>query len=115
MGMEDLVIYQKIYDLIVYSMPIVNRLPKSQRFVLGQRMQNSMLNIASLIVKANKLRSKQNVLYEIDIELEQLRLLIRVAKDMKYLPMRKYENHSQKVDEIGRLLGAWIKKVQGRS
>jgi four helix bundle protein len=114
MGMEDLTIYQKVYDLMIYSMPIVNRLPKSQRFILGQRIQNSMLAVASLIVKANKLRNKMPLLYELDIELEQLRLLIRVAKDLKYLPIRKYENHVQKIDEIGRLLGGWIKKAQGR-
>lgn len=34
--MTQLIIYQKHYDLMVYSFPIIGRFPKEQRFVLGQ-------------------------------------------------------------------------------
>lgn len=37
--MEDLKIYQKCYDLLLYVFPIVNGFPKAQRFVLGQQIQ----------------------------------------------------------------------------
>jgi len=40
--LHELVIYQKIYDLMLYAFPIINRFPKSQRFVLGQQIQNTM-------------------------------------------------------------------------
>ena len=74
--MEELKIYQKHYDLILYAFPIINRFPKAQRFVLGQQIQNCLLDIAKLIVQANKQRGKLPTLAEIDIELEKLRLLI---------------------------------------
>jgi hypothetical protein len=57
--MEELTIYQKHYDLILYAFPIVNAFPKSQRFVLGQQIQNCMLDIAKLIMQANKLRGNR--------------------------------------------------------
>lgn len=114
-GMDELTIYQKVYDLILYALPIINRFPKSQRFVLGQQIQNGMIDISAMIVQANKVKNKLQKLYEIDVELEKLRLLIRLAKDLKFMPIHKYELHCQRMNEVGRLLGGWIKSSQGRN
>ena len=52
--MKELIIYQKYYDLMLYSLPIIGRFPKDQRFVLGQQIENQMLEIGKMIVHANK-------------------------------------------------------------
>jgi len=109
--MGSLVLYQRYYDLMMYSFPIVNRFPRDQRFVLGQQIQNQMLEIGKMIVHANKLKQKKGKLYEIDVELEKLRLLIRMAKDLGLMSIKKYGIHCERTDEIGRMLGGWIKKV----
>ena len=109
--MRELIIYQKLYDMILYSFPIIGRFPKDQRFVLGQQIQNEMLEIGKMVVHANKLKQKRGKLYEIDIELEKLRLLVRLAKDLGFLTTRKYGHHCERLDEIGRLLGGWLKAV----
>lgn len=114
-GLDELTIYQKTYDLILYALPIINRFPKSQRFVLGQQLQNGLIELSVMIVQANKIKNKLQKLYEIDVELEKLRLLIRLAKDLKFMPLHKYELHGQRLNEIGRLLGGWIKSSQGRN
>jgi four helix bundle protein len=108
---RELIIYQKHYDLMVYSFPIIGRFPQNQRFVLGQQIENSMLTIGMMIVHANKLRQKREKLYEIDIELEKLRFLIRLAKDLKMMSISKYGHHCERLDEIGRLLGGWLKSA----
>ena len=67
-------IYQKHYDLILYAFPIINGFPRAQKFVLGQQIQNSLLDIARLIVQANKQRGNRlAVLAQVDIEGEQFR------------------------------------------
>jgi len=40
-----------------------------------------------------------------------LRTFIRLAadKETKYLPLRKYEIWSKQLNEIGKMLGGWIK------
>ena len=50
----QLIMFQKHYDLMVYSFPIIGRFPKDQRFVLGQQIENQMLEIGKMIVHANK-------------------------------------------------------------
>jgi len=112
---RELIIYQKHYDLMFYSFPIIGRFPKDQRFVLGQQILNAMLAIGMMIVHANKLRQKKGKLYEIDIELEKLRFLIRLAKDLKMMSISKYGHHCERLDEIGRLLGGWLKSAESAS
>ena len=70
-----------------------------------------MLAIGMMIVHANKLRQKKGKLYEIDMELEKLRFLIRLAKDLKMMSVSKYGHHCERLDEIGRLLGGWLKSA----
>ena len=50
--MDELTIYQKHYDLILYAFPIINGFPKAQKFVLGQQIQNSLIDIAKTQVFA---------------------------------------------------------------
>jgi hypothetical protein len=107
--MTQLIIYQKHYDLMVYSFPIIGRFPKEQRFVLGQQIENQMLEIGKMIIHANKLKQKRGKLYEIDIELEKLRFLIRLSKDLGMMSIKKYGHHCERINEIGKLLGGWLK------
>jgi len=106
-----LIIYQKHYDLLLYSFPIIGRFPREQRFVLGQQIENAMLDIGQTIVHANKLRNKKEKLYELDIALEKLRFLIRLSKDLKMMSVSKYGHHCERIDEIGKLLGGWMKSA----
>ena len=38
---SDLAIWQKIVDMTAYVIPVCNKFPKNQRFVLGQQIQNN--------------------------------------------------------------------------
>ena len=38
---------------------------------------------------------------------------VRIAKDTKVLDMAKYAKTQQQIDEIGRMLGGWIKHFKG--
>ena len=48
------------------------------------------------------------------MELEVLRGFLKLAatKELRYLPLSKYENWSRMVNEIGRMLGGWIKAMK---
>ena len=50
--MEELPIIQKTYDLIKWYVPILNRLPKDHKFMLGDRMINCLYNILETLILA---------------------------------------------------------------
>ena len=114
MALRDLTVYQKHYDLILYAIPVINRFPKSQRYVLGQQAMNTLVDIAKLIIQANRQRGKNRLrtLWVVDQRLEEFRLLIRLAKDRHMLAGWQYGLMAEMAAEVGRLLGDWIKQTR---
>ena len=47
-------------------------------------------------------------LKQVSVELDKLRI-IRLAKDLKFFNVRQYEFAANKINEVGKMLGGWIK------
>lgn len=108
--LDNLIIFQKLYDLILWLYPIINKFPKKQRFVLGQQIQNELLEILKGIIEANQEIQKSDILKKVSINLDKLRILIRLSKDLHFISIKQYQTAVEKINEIGRLLSGWMKK-----
>ena len=51
---QKLLIFQKIYDLTLWLYPIINRIPKSHRLVLGKHLEQLALSLLLLVIKKNR-------------------------------------------------------------
>lgn len=91
----------------------VNTFPKKQRFVLGQQIENSALHALRLIIEANNARSKTATLSKLDalnVELEVLRSLLRVAYELHFIKASSLAFATRQIDEVGRMRGGWAKR-----
>ncbi|WP_100523402.1 diversity-generating retroelement protein Avd [Mycobacteroides abscessus] len=109
---EDLKILQKCYDMIEYGYNALRQYPKSERFTLAADTKNSMYELLKLIIRANKKYYKKTTIQDIDIELDQLRYLVRLGNGLGFLPFKKYENWSRLLNELGRMIGGWMKSIK---
>lgn len=110
--MEELKILQKAYDMVQYGYVCLRRFPKSERHTLAAEIKRHMFQILRLILQANRRRDKRAILMELDVELDLLRLYVRLAHDVldhASFPLRSYELWSKMLNEIGRMLGGWMK------
>jgi len=107
--LQDLTILEKLYELILWMFPLITKFPQKQRFVLGQQLQNSLLDILKNIIQANHESDKAIVLKQVSIELDKFRYLFRLAKDLKFMNIRQYEFGALKANEVGKMLGGWMK------
>ena len=62
-----------------------------------------------LTIAANKKYTKRTTLQELDVEIAALKVYLRIAYDLKYLPPKKYEVWSGMMVEIGKMVGGWIR------
>ncbi|MDD3292781.1 MAG: diversity-generating retroelement protein Avd [Candidatus Pacebacteria bacterium] len=110
---NDLVVFQKAYDLALWLHPVVGRFPKNQRFVLGEQIENEMINILTEMIEANKESGMKRgeKLKQISIDLDKLMVLFRMAKDLKFINIKRYGFFAEKTVEIGNLLGGWQKTL----
>jgi len=97
------------YDLLKWSIPTLETFPRSQRFVLGDRIENHILDVLELLIQANYSRDKIDCLRKANLTIETLRFLWRLTLDLKYLNTRRYAFVSALLNDIGRLVGGWIK------
>lgn len=109
---QNLAIFEKTYELILWIYPTVNKFPKSQRFVLGQHIEDIILKILEGIIEANQERNKIPYLKQISINLDKLRILIRLSKDLRFISIKQYGFATNKVNEIGKMLGGWLKSCR---
>ncbi|WJQ12742.1 diversity-generating retroelement protein Avd [Geobacillus stearothermophilus] len=109
---EDLKVLQKCYDMILYGYTALRQYPKSEKHTLAAETKRSMYELLKLIIRANKRYYKKTTLQDIDIELDNLRYLVRLGNGLGFLPFKKYENWSRLLDELGRMIGGWMKSTK---
>ncbi len=112
---ENLILHQKVYEFLLYMYPVINLYPKYEKFTLQTRTKNCMFDLLDSIEKANKSTTKKSAVYDVDLHLSKLRTLIRLAKDLHYFNLKKYNTISKMLSEIGSLVGGWIKWIQTTS
>lgn len=104
----------KVYDLLLWMLPKLAKFPKNERYLLGQRIENTLLDILEILIEAGFTKEKLNLLRRANLKLEKLRFLVRLAKDMHYISIKPYEYHARAVNEIGKMIGGWIRQVSAR-
>ena len=108
---EDVLI--KYYDFVLYIIPQLEKFPRKQKFLLADKIEILVLDIHMDLVTAyySPKNSKMDKILKINLELEKLRFLIRLSHDLKYFTHERYGVISGKVEEIGKILGGWKKKL----
>ncbi len=81
--------------------------------LLGDRLQGLALRTVEDLVEATYTRAPVAVLQRANIGLEQQRVLVRVAYNLRHLDVKRYEFAVRKLDDIGRSVGAWLRQLAG--
>lgn len=112
---KPLYLREKIGEMIRYGRPITKQFPRKDRD-LADDIRATMLRMYKLSVEIEKKYYRKTTTQELDVELEWLRYLIRLASDKdvcgpKFAPplsSHQYEVWSRYNTEIGNLLGCYI-------
>ncbi|HAD13053.1 MAG TPA: diversity-generating retroelement protein Avd [Saprospirales bacterium] len=107
-------IVAKAYDLLKHTLPIIEGFPRSQKFTLGDRIQNHLSDLLEMLIEAYYLPAaeKRPALQKVNIKLEQLRYFFRLGFDRGHYNSIRYNEFAQRLDEIGRMVGGWIKSLK---
>ena len=93
-----------------WLVPTIDKFPRSQKFLLGDRIQATALDVLERLIEATYAKPRQTQLQSANLGVEKLRHLFRIATDLRLLDPRKYEFAARSLDEIGRLIGGWVKR-----
>ena len=132
------ILKEKIADMMKYGKKAVAMFPRRERQTADE-IRQTMLTMYRLAIMLEKKYYKKTTLQELDIELDVLRHLIRLAHDKDFydkeitrksaggeterypdgkakvikmqppLSMHKYETWSRMLNEIGRIVGGYMR------
>jgi len=110
----DAPIFHKTYELYKEIYGLRNTLPKQDRYAIWLKVENTTLEVLEAILVAISLskNQKSEVLENASKKLNILRVFVRISKDVSAIDNKKYIFLQEKLDEIGRMLGGWIKSTK---
>lgn len=108
--MEQSPIFARTYDFIKWLIPLTVQFPRQQRFVMATAMQQAALSLQERLIEAVRLSNSAERLQAADVELDKLRIYLRLSHDLGYISLGQQRHAGQMLAEIGRLLGSWQKK-----
>ena len=110
--MQESPIFTKTYDLLLWISQHVSKFPKSERFRLAKRIEDSVFTFYDSILMAVRHPEKAHQwLANADDNLARLKVFLRLAKDAQYTSHHQYIHVVGMAVEIGKLLGGWMKKI----
>ncbi|NJR68639.1 MAG: diversity-generating retroelement protein Avd [Synechococcales cyanobacterium CRU_2_2] len=112
--MENISILQRTYDLIKWYVPLLNKLPKSHKFNLGDRLIARLYDILEQLILARYEHNKLPRLTSINGSLEIVRYQTRILLDFNLINEQRYEYVSKLINDIGIELGGWIKQQKSK-
>ncbi len=109
-------VFTLLSELLAWTLDRTADFPKSHRFTFGQRMDNFTLDALERCLEAiySHAAGKREPLMRLNLLLEKLRVFWRIAHQREWLSQQQLFFVVRKVDEIGRMTGAWIKTLPGR-
>ena len=104
-------LFAKTYDFLLWIIPLTLKFPKSQRFLLAERLSSMVLDFYDSILDAVMQPHLQEArLVEADRLLTKIRLYVRLSYDLGCMSEGQWEYAGRLTDELGRLMGGWQKK-----
>ena len=97
------------YQLVLWLIPVLDRLPRKQKFQLGDRLQTTALDVLDTLVEAAYTRERTTLLQRANLGLEKLRFWVRLAKDLQLMDFKQYEHAARLIDALGRQVGGWLR------
>ncbi len=103
-------ILTRLHDLLLYAVPVLAKFPRDHKFTLGDRVLNRLLDVQQECLRAYYGKEKMGPLTEANLVLEMARHHVRLAHDLKLVSSGQYEVFARKMEDVGRMIGGWMKK-----
>ena len=111
MGTPNTPLFVKTHDFVLWLIRHTQRFPKNLGHTLTHKLEWTALEFQQSLLMANAVRGAARLKYleEADGRLAILRALLTLTQDLELLAANQVQYSAERLEELGRLLGAWKK------
>lgn len=123
----DSKLHIKCLEMIKLANVYLNHAPRHEKYGLCQEIRQNMYGVYDLITEARKKYTKKTTLRDLDIANEKLKMQWILYHELGYFyyhhhkrektekeALNRYTVISSLVNEMGAMIGAWIKSNEGK-
>ena len=118
---------RKFLEMVKLLNIYLNHFPRHEKYALANNIRNTAYEIYDCITEGQKRYLKKTALTALDIAHEKLRMQLYLAYELGYFRFKdgkesdkspeameahRYTAISTMIDELGRMIGGWIKKIK---
>jgi four helix bundle protein len=115
---------RKFMEMMKLLNVYLNHFPAHEKYALSNQIRKTAYELYDFISEGQKRYYKKTTLTNLDINHEKLRMQIYLAYELGYFNFkdgrkskkkveeRRYSAISRQVDELGKMIGGWIKKIK---
>ncbi len=101
----------KMFILYEITHKLIFKIPKFERYTLGEKIENIILETIEMMVIGNGTNKyeKEKYLLRANAKIETLKILYRIMLNCKIIDFKKYLEVEGHLQEIGKMMQGWIK------
>jgi hypothetical protein len=105
-------VIQDCHNLLLWIIPNLDKFPRSRRFTLGEKLETGLLNVLENLIEAAYSQQKKSTLIQANKQLEIVRHLWRLSYELQIISIKRYKYGAKLIDNIGKQIGGWLKKLK---
>ena len=108
---KELILIPKVEKYIQYMLEVMLKLPRTEKFSIGNEYKVSMYEVLKQTVYIPKIDKSKRLYYlqKIDAELVLERIYLRLMLKNRWVDEKKFKVSIELISEIGKIVGGLIK------
>ena len=108
---KELILIPKAENYIQYMLELIMKLPRTEKFNIGNEYKISMYSMLEEILLLSKIPEEEKLGYinKIDARLNCQRILLRIMNKNKWIDERKFNYVIENIYEMGKIIGGLVK------
>ena len=111
---KDIKVWQKAHGMVIEIYCITKTFPSCERYGLTAQLRRSASSVATNIVEGYKRKSDRDFAHFLNIadsSLEETKYHLLLSHDLKYIPKNGYDSLMLLVEEVGRMLYGFRRRL----
>ena len=97
---DNLPVYKASYDFLVEIFQFSKNFSKEYKYTVGEKLKNETLEMIMNIYRANSREQKKELLHAARENIEVIRLLLRLVKDLRQISLNKFVVINEKIENL---------------
>jgi len=112
----EMTIIVKMRELYKQYYGYATLFPKKDKYAIGAKMEHYILETLELLLAAgNAAKSdKLALIRQASVKFDALKFFIRIARELDILDLKKYLILQKQLQEIGLMLGGWLRSLNDK-